>query len=262
MSAARSQSGLFQIDVSNGLKCCSGCGSRRAAAEFDNDQDADRRQSRIEQRMACCSPRSCPSTRRSWCTRQVMRRARSCAGCFGSAIPHLVVDSTSPLAIKLIVRLVETGTPVVIFPEGRLTITGSFMKVYDGAGFVAARTGATVVPVRIEGAGQQLLRPARGNLPAQAPSSHSHRYPAAPRRIEMPKLPSAKLRRRRAGELMRRILLDMLVATRPQRTLFQAFLDARASLRSRLSVGAKTSGWKKRPTGRCCGWHSLLPAGS
>ena len=28
---------------------------------------------------------------------------------------------------------------------------------------------------------------------------------------------------------MRRILLDMLVATRPQRTLFQAFLDARAS---------------------------------
>jgi acyl-[acyl-carrier-protein]-phospholipid O-acyltransferase/long-chain-fatty-acid--[acyl-carrier-protein] ligase len=43
----------------------------------------------------------------------------------------------------------------------------------------------------------------------------------------MPKLPSAKLRRRRAGELLRRILLDMLVATRPQRTLFEAFLDAK-----------------------------------
>ena len=45
----------------------------------------------------------------------------------------------------------------------------------------------------------------------------------------MPALPSAKLRRRRAGELLRDILLDMLVATRPQRTLFEAFLDARAT---------------------------------
>jgi acyl-[acyl-carrier-protein]-phospholipid O-acyltransferase / long-chain-fatty-acid--[acyl-carrier-protein] ligase len=52
------------------------------------------------------------------------------------------------------------------------------------------------------------------------------------RQIPMPQLPSAKLRRRRAGELMRRILLDMLVATRPRRTLFQAFLDAKATFGS------------------------------
>jgi acyl-[acyl-carrier-protein]-phospholipid O-acyltransferase/long-chain-fatty-acid--[acyl-carrier-protein] ligase len=142
--------------------------------------------------------------------------------------PHLVVDSTSPLAIKLIVRLVETGTPVVIFPEGRLTTTGSLMKVYDGAGFVAARTGATVVPVRIEGAGRSYFGRLAGIFPRKLfPRIHIAIQPR--RRIEMPKLPSAKLRRRRAGELMRRILLDMLVATRPERTLFQAFLDARAT---------------------------------
>ncbi len=35
-------------------------------------------------------------------------------------IPHLAVDSTSPLAIKLICKLVESGKPVIIFPEGRL----------------------------------------------------------------------------------------------------------------------------------------------
>ncbi len=141
-------------------------------------------------------------------------------------IPHLVVDSTSPLAIKLIVRLVETGTPVVIFPEGRLTTTGSLMKVYDGAGFVAARTGATVVPVRIEGAARSYFGRLAGIYPRKVfPRIHIAIQPR--RQIEMPKLPSAKLRRRRAGELMRRILLDMLVATRPQRTLFQAFLDAR-----------------------------------
>ena len=143
-------------------------------------------------------------------------------------IPHLVVDSTSPLAIKLIVRLLETGAPVVIFPEGRLTTTGSLMKVYDGAGFVAARTGATVVPVRIEGAGRSYFGRLAGIYPRMIfPRIHIAIQPR--RRIEMPKLASAKLRRRRAGELMRRILLDMLVATRPRRTLFQAFLDARAT---------------------------------
>ncbi|MBV8805132.1 MAG: AMP-binding protein [Sinobacteraceae bacterium] len=52
------------------------------------------------------------------------------------------------------------------------------------------------------------------------------------RRIPMPQLPSAKLRRRRAGEILRNILLDMLVATRPTRTLFDAFLDAKATFGS------------------------------
>jgi acyl-[acyl-carrier-protein]-phospholipid O-acyltransferase / long-chain-fatty-acid--[acyl-carrier-protein] ligase len=145
-----------------------------------------------------------------------------------SFVPHLVVDSTSPMAIKLICRLIESGTPVVIFPEGRLTITGSLMKVYDGAGFVAARTGATVVPVRIEGAGHSYFGRLAGIYPRKLFPKIS--ITIRPRRsIPMPKLPSAKLRRRRAGELMRRILLDMLVATRPQRTLFGAFLDAKAT---------------------------------
>jgi acyl-[acyl-carrier-protein]-phospholipid O-acyltransferase / long-chain-fatty-acid--[acyl-carrier-protein] ligase len=143
-------------------------------------------------------------------------------------VPHLAVDSASPLAMKLICRLVETGTPVVIFPEGRLTITGSLMKVYDGAAFVAAKTGATVVPVRIEGSGRSYFGRLAGIYPLRL--FPKIRIMIQPRRqIPMPQLPSAKLRRRRAGEMMRRILLDMLVATRPRRTFFQAFLDAKAT---------------------------------
>ena len=146
-------------------------------------------------------------------------------------VPHLAVDSASPLSMKLICRLVETGQPVVIFPEGRLTITGSLMKVYDGAAFVAAKTAATVVPVRIEGAGRSYFGRLAGIYPLKL-------FPKiriaiqARRTIPMPSLPSAKLRRRRAGEIMRRILLDMLVATRPQRTLSEAFLDAKATFGS------------------------------
>lgn len=143
-------------------------------------------------------------------------------------VNHLVVDSTSPLAIKLIVKLVETGQPVVIFPEGRITKTGSLMKVYDGAAFVAAKTGATVVPVRIDGAARSYFGRLAGIYPRKIfPKVSITVRPR--RRIPMPDLPSAKLRRRRAGELMRSILLDMLVATRPQRTLFEAFLEAKGA---------------------------------
>jgi len=146
-------------------------------------------------------------------------------------VPHLSVDSASPLAIKLICRLVETGTPVVIFPEGRLTVTGSLMKVYDGAAFVAAKTGATVVPVRIEGSGRSYFGRLAGIYPLQW--FPKIRIMIQPRRqIPMPQLPSAKLRRRRAGEILRRILTDMLVATRPRKTLFAAFLDAKATFGS------------------------------
>lgn len=141
-------------------------------------------------------------------------------------VPHLAVDSTSPLAMKQIVKLVETGRPVVIFPEGRITKTGSLMKVYDGAAFVAAKTGATVVPVRIDGAARSYFGRLAGVYPRKLfPKVTINIQPR--RTIPLPDLPSAKQRRRRAGELLRHILVDMLVATRPQRTLFEAFLDGK-----------------------------------
>ena len=43
--------------------------------------------------------------------------ARPFFRCLLRFIPHLSVDSTSPLAMKQIVKLVDTGQPVVIFPR-------------------------------------------------------------------------------------------------------------------------------------------------
>ena len=45
---------------------------------------------------------------------------------------HLVVDTAHPLAMKGVINLVEEGEPVLMFPEGRVTVTGSMMKIYEG----------------------------------------------------------------------------------------------------------------------------------
>jgi acyl-[acyl-carrier-protein]-phospholipid O-acyltransferase/long-chain-fatty-acid--[acyl-carrier-protein] ligase len=142
-----------------------------------------------------------------------------------SRVPHLAVDPTSPLAMKKVIKLLEAGESVVIFPEGRITMTGSLMKVYDGPGFVAAKTGATILPIRLDGAARSYFSRLSGNYPRSIfPKITLSLLPVTS--IAMPDAPSAKLRRRMAGEAMRLVMQEMLFASQPVQTLFSALLDA------------------------------------
>ncbi len=140
-------------------------------------------------------------------------------------VDHLAVDPTSPMAMKKVIRLVESGRSVVIFPEGRITLTGNLMKVYEGPAFVAAKTGATLVPVRLDGPSRSYFSRVSGKYPKRLlPKITLTILPATT--LPMPEAATAKLRRRKAGEAMRKLMQEMLFASHPKQTLFSALVDA------------------------------------
>ncbi len=138
---------------------------------------------------------------------------------------YLAVDPTSPMGMKQVVRLIEQGRPVVIFPEGRLTVTGSLMKIYNGPAFAAARTGASVLPVHLDGPARTHFSRMKGSYPRRwFPKMRITIMPSET--ITMPQGASSHERRAKAGEVLRRIMQHMLFASRPRGTLFEALQGA------------------------------------
>lgn len=62
------------------------------------------------------------------------------------------LDPTKPLSMKKLIVDLRKDAKVVIFPEGRITVSGGIMKIYDGTRLLIEKTGANVLPVHITGA--------------------------------------------------------------------------------------------------------------
>ena len=138
------------------------------------------------------------------------------------------IDPTRPMGMRELINGVKGGEQLVIFPEGRLTTTGSLMKVYDGTALIADKADAVVVPVRIEG--------------PQRAKNWSYLRPSQIRKSWFPKttltvLPPVKLnvdpalrgkaRRQAAGAAMQDIMTNAAVMTSPiDTTLFEALAAA------------------------------------
>jgi acyl-[acyl-carrier-protein]-phospholipid O-acyltransferase / long-chain-fatty-acid--[acyl-carrier-protein] ligase len=174
------------------------------------------------------------------------------------------LDPTRPMATRTLINAVKGGETLIIFPEGRITVTGSLMKVYDGAGLIADKSGAMVVPVKIDGLEKTFF---------------SRLSRAQVRRAWWPKVtvtvlepvslavdPAIKGRARRqaAGAALYGVMSELVFRTaNVERTIFEAVVDAahRHGLRrtatedpvtgalpyGRLLIGARALGTKLMP---------------
>jgi acyl-[acyl-carrier-protein]-phospholipid O-acyltransferase/long-chain-fatty-acid--[acyl-carrier-protein] ligase len=140
------------------------------------------------------------------------------------------LDPTKPLATRTLIHAVKAGDPLIIFPEGRITVTGSLMKVYDGAAMIADKSEALLVPVRIRGLEK---------------THFSYLSPGQVRRALLPKVtvnilepvrltvdPALRGKRRRlaAGAMLYTVMSDLIYrTTSTDRTIVEAAIAAAAA---------------------------------
>lgn len=137
------------------------------------------------------------------------------------------MDPTHPLSLKALIHHLQNDTKTVIFPEGRITVTGSMMKIYDGTGMVADKSGATILPVRIDGAQYTPLSRLKNIVRLRwFPPITIHILP--PTRIDTHGEFTGKARRKQSGHILADIMTEMMFATSHYRqTIFAALLEAR-----------------------------------
>ncbi|MDG1858232.1 MAG: AMP-binding protein, partial [Emcibacteraceae bacterium] len=139
----------------------------------------------------------------------------------------LPVDPTNPMATKTMIRAVESGRRCVIFPEGRITMTGALMKVYEGPGTISYLAGAPLLPIRIDGADRSPFSRLKGLIKRRMFPKITINI-QEPVNFEVPGGMSARDRRGWIGRELYDVMSDVIFkSSNMERTLFHALIDAK-----------------------------------
>ena len=95
---------------------------------------------------------SSTSAETSWVHRKVMINRRT-----------FPIDMLSPYAVKHMAEFLQRNGRLVLFAEGRLSRTGTLMKLFDGTGFLLHKTNAKVITAYVRGAHRLPFSPNRND---------------------------------------------------------------------------------------------------
>lgn len=143
-----------------------------------------------------------------------------------SYLRALPIDPTNSMAAKTLIEQLKKKIPVVIFPEGRITVTGSLMKIYEGPGMIADKAGAKLLPIRIDGAQYSPFSRLHGKINLRL-------FPKItvtilePQKIEVDSALVGRERRKEIGHKLYEIMSKMMFEGSEQhQTLFQSLIEA------------------------------------
>ncbi len=146
---------------------------------------------------------------------------------FLAMVDAFPMDPTKPMAAKSLIKAVQSGKRCVVFPEGRITVTGALMKVYEGPGVIADKADAPIVPIRLDGAQFTPFSRIRDKV-------RTRLFPKItitvlePRDFDIPGDIKGRTRRHLAGTRLHDVMSEMIFTTcDTDKTLFGALLDAR-----------------------------------
>jgi len=138
----------------------------------------------------------------------------------------IALDPANPLSTRHLIEWVRKGRRIVIFPEGRLTVTGSLMKIYEGPALIADKTAAQVLPIIISGAQYTPFSRLRGKVRTRwFPKITMTVMP--PLKFDLPSGIRGRKRRQAAGIKLYDVMSYMMFRSNHlDQTLFQSLLDA------------------------------------
>lgn len=146
------------------------------------------------------------------------------------------MDRTSPLSLKSMIKFIKEDNKAVIFPEGRITVTGTLMKIYEGPALIADKADATILPIAIDGAQMS---------PFSYLKDHGHikRFPKIsvkilpPEKIQLPNGISSHDRRKIAASKLQQLMFNLQFSTFSyDKTLFTAICEAASKYGNNLIV--------------------------
>jgi acyl-[acyl-carrier-protein]-phospholipid O-acyltransferase / long-chain-fatty-acid--[acyl-carrier-protein] ligase len=139
----------------------------------------------------------------------------------------MALDPLKPFSLRAIINAVRAGDMLVIFPEGRITVTGSLMKVYDGAALIADKSEAMVVPVRIEGPETTIFSRLKRSQVRRRLFPKIKVTILEPVQLKLDPELKGRKRRQAAGSALYTIMSDLIFRTTPtDRTVVQALIEA------------------------------------